>query len=170
LPSDNKIHAKHKITTVFEAQQEAKKIIIKADEEYGKLAGRRYGGLVEWYRADDAKHVVVCAGAWCSDAKHAVDSLRARGVSVGLMRMRFIRPFPREEITKLDQYSTVVVYDRDITPLGGVLGLEVNAALSHARVVNIVAGIAGVDFDSSHFYETIQNAIEGGYKELEFVV
>jgi pyruvate ferredoxin oxidoreductase alpha subunit len=43
----------------------------------------------------DAKHVVVCAGAWCSDAKHAVDSLRARGVSVGLMRMRFIRPFPR---------------------------------------------------------------------------
>jgi pyruvate ferredoxin oxidoreductase alpha subunit len=55
----------------------------------------------------------------------------------------------------------VVVYDRDITPLGGVLGLEVNAALSHARVVNIVAGIAGVDFDSSHFYETIQNAIGG---------
>jgi pyruvate ferredoxin oxidoreductase alpha subunit len=170
LPSDNKIHAKHKITTVFEAQQEAKKIIIKADEEYGKLVGRRYGGLVEWYRADDAKHVVVCAGAWCSDAKHAVDSLRARGVSIGLMRMRFIRPFPREEVTKLDQYSTVVVYDRDITPLGGVLGLEVNAALSHARVVNIVAGIAGVDFDSSHFYETIQNAIEGRYKELEFVV
>ena len=62
--------------------------------------GRRYGGLVEWYRAEDAKRVVVRAGAWCSYAKHAVDSLRARGVSVGLMRMRFIRPFPREDITK----------------------------------------------------------------------
>jgi pyruvate ferredoxin oxidoreductase alpha subunit len=64
----------------------------------------------------------------------------------------------------------VVVYDRDITLLGGVLGLEVNAVLSRARVVNIVAGIAGVDFDSRRFYETIQNAIEGRYKELEFVV
>jgi hypothetical protein len=30
--------------------------------------------------------------------------------------------------------------------------------------------IAGVDFDRRHFYETIQNAIEGRYKELEFVV
>lgn len=134
------------------------------DEEYGRLTGRRYGGLVEWYRTGDAKHIVVCAGAWCSDAKHAVDSLRARGVPVGLMRIRFVRPFPREEVAKLDQYETAVVYDRDITPVGGILSLEVKAALSRARVVNIVAGIAGVDFDSRHFYETIQNAIDG---ELE---
>jgi pyruvate ferredoxin oxidoreductase alpha subunit len=170
LPSDNKIHARHKVAAVYEAQQEAKKVISQADEEYGRLTGRRYGGLVEWYRASDAKHIVVCAGAWCSDAKHAVDSLRARGVPVGLMRIRFVRPFPREEVAKLDQYETAVVYDRDITPVGGILGLEVKAALSRARVVNIVAGIAGVDFDSRHFYETIQNAIDGGYRDLVFVV
>lgn len=170
LPSDNKIHARHKVAAVYEAQQEAKKVISQADEEYGRLTGRRYGGLVEWYRAGDAKHIVVCAGAWCSDAKHAVDSLRARGVPVGLMRIRFVRPFPREEVAKLDQYETAVVYDRDITPVGGILGLEVKAALSRARVVNIVAGIAGVDFDSRHFYETIQNAIDGGYRDLVFVV
>jgi Pyruvate:ferredoxin oxidoreductase and related 2-oxoacid:ferredoxin oxidoreductases, alpha subunit len=170
LPSDNKIHARHKVAAVYEAQQEAKKVISQADEEYGRLTGRRYGGLVEWYRAGDAKHIVVCAGAWCSDAKHAVDSLRARGVPVGLMRIRFVRPFPREEVAKLDQYETAVVYDRDITPVGGILGLEVKAALSRARVVNIVAGIAGIDFDSRHFYETIRNAIDGEYRDLVFVV
>jgi pyruvate ferredoxin oxidoreductase alpha subunit len=86
------------------------------------------------------------------------------------MRIRFVRPFPREEVAKLDQYETAVVYDRDITPVGGILGLEVKAALSRARVVNIVAGIAGVDFDSRHFYETIQNAIDGEYRDLVFVV
>lgn len=170
LPSDNKIHAKFKIATVYEAQREAKRVINQVDWEYGKITGRSYGGLVEWYKASDAKNIVVCMGAWCSDAKQAVDALRKRGVSIGLMRVRFLRPFPLEEVSQLDQYEKVIVYDRDITPLGGVLGLEIKAALSKASVINIVAGIAGVDFDAQNFYETIQKAVEGSYKEVEFVV
>ncbi len=170
LSSDNRDHARHKIATVYTAQREAKKIVSQVDEEYGRLTGRRYGGLVEWYKAGDAKNVVVCMGAWCSDAKQAVESLRRRGISIGLMRVRFLRPFPEEEVAKLDQYDRVVVYDRDITPLGGVLGTEIKALLTRAKVVNIVAGIAGVDFDAQNFYETIQKALDGSYREVEFVV
>ncbi|AAL64805.1 2-ketoacid ferredoxin oxidoreductase alpha subunit [Pyrobaculum aerophilum str. IM2] len=170
LPSDNRIHARHKIATVYEAQREAKKVIDQVDWEYGKIIGRNYGGLVEWYKASDAKNIVVCMGAWCSDAKQAVDALRKRSIPVGLMRVRFLRPFPLEEVSQLDQYEKVIVYDRDITPLGGVLGIEIKAALSKASVINIVAGIAGVDFDVQNFYETIQKAIEGSYKGIEFAI
>lgn len=170
LPSDNRIHARHKIATVYEAQREAKKVINQVDWEYGKIIGRSYGGLVEWYKASDAKNIVVCMGAWCSDAKQAVDALRKRGMPVGLMRVRFLRPFPLEEVSQLDQYEKVIVYDRDITPLGGVLGVEIKAALSKASVINIVAGITGVDFDVQNFYETIQKAIEGSYNGIEFAI
>lgn len=169
LPSDNRMHARHKVA-VYNAHQEAKGLVRQADYEYGKLTGRSYGGLVETFKMGDAKHVVVCAGSWCSDAKDAVAKLREAGLPVGLMRLRFIRPFPTEEVRRLDDYDTVIVYDRDITPSGGVLGVEVKAALSRAKVVNIVAGIAGVDFDSRGFYQTIQDAVDGKYKEVEFVV
>ncbi|MFN3804247.1 MAG: pyruvate ferredoxin oxidoreductase [Pyrobaculum sp.] len=169
LPSENRLHARHKVA-VYNAHQEAKKVISQIDQEYGKLFGRSYGGLVEWYKADDAKYLAVCTGAWCSDAKEAVNSLRAKGVPIGLMRLRFIRPLPVEQIRRLDQYEVVIIYDRDITPAGGVLGVEIRSVLSKARVINIVAGIAGVDFDSSNFYETTQNAIYGRYGEVEFVI
>ncbi|MFN7106444.1 MAG: pyruvate ferredoxin oxidoreductase, partial [Pyrobaculum sp.] len=169
LPSENRLHARHKVA-IYNAHQEAKKAVGQIDREYGKLFGRSYGGLVEWYKADDAKYLAVCVGAWCSDAKEAVNLLRAKGVPVGLMRLRFIRPFPVEQIKRLDQYDVVIVYDRDITPIGGVLGVEIRSVLSKARVINIVAGIAGVDFDSNNFYETIQNAIYGRYGEVEFVI
>ncbi|ACB40451.1 pyruvate ferredoxin oxidoreductase [Pyrobaculum neutrophilum] len=170
LPSDNRIHARYKIEAVYRAQQEAKDVVVQADREYGKLTGRSYGGLVEWYRAEDAEDVVVCAGAWCSDAKRAVDALRSRDIPVGLLRLRFIRPFPTEEVKRLSQYRRAVVFDRDITPLGGVLGVELKAAVPDAEVVNIVAGIAGVDFDAEAFYRVISNAVEGRYRGVEFVV
>ncbi|MEM1571382.1 MAG: pyruvate ferredoxin oxidoreductase [Pyrobaculum sp.] len=170
LPSDNRIHARHKVATVYEAQNQAKDIIKKTDEEYGKLTGRSYGGLVEWYKTGDAKYAAVCMGAWCSDAKAAVDALRRRGIPIGLMRVRFLRPFPSEEVAKLDQYEKVIVFDRDITPLGGVLGVEVRAHLTRAEVVNIVAGIAGVDFDAQGFLDAVQKAVEGQYRGVEFVI
>jgi len=169
LPSDNRIHARHK-AAIYQAHQEAKAVITQVDREYGKMFGRGYQGLVEWYKASDAKYIAVCTGAWCSDAKDAVDALRERGVPIGLMRLRFIRPFPREEVEKLDQYDLVVVYDRDITPAGGILGIEVKSALRRAKVVNIVAGIAGVDFDNRNFYETLQRALEGKYRDVEVVI
>lgn len=169
LPSDNRIHARHK-AALYNAHQDAKELIRRVDEEYGKLTGRSYGGLVEWYKCEDAKYVVVCTGAWCSDGKAAVDRLRARGMPVGLARLRFLRPFPVEWLRRLDLYDVVIVYDRDITPAGGVLGLEVKSVLSRAKVVNVIAGIAGVDFDVSGFYETVQNAIGGKYGEVEFVI
>lgn len=161
IPSDDRIHAEH-LKRIYWAHQEAKKIIKEIDAEYGKLFGRSYGGLVERRWLEDAKYAVVCMGAWCGDAEAAVESLRREGVPVGLMRLRFIRPFPDEEIAELEAVEKVVVFDRDITPAGGVLGREVASALGRDKVVDVVAGLAGVDFKASDFKAAFKKALEAG--------
>lgn len=162
IPADDRMHAEH-LKNIYRAHQEAKGIIGAIDAEYGKLAGREYGGLVERYELDGAKYAVVCMGAWCGDAKEAVKSLRRDGVPVGLMRLRFVRPFPDEELRTLEGMDKVVVFDRDITPAGGVLGREVASVLGRGSVVDVVAGIAGVDFKADDFAKAVKRAVKGEY-------
>lgn len=165
IPSDDRIHAEH-LRNIYKAHQEAKKLVKWIDAEYGELTGREYGGLVEKFELEGAKYAAVCMGAWCGDAKEAVKSLRRDGVPVGLMRLRFVRPFPDEELEELSSFDKVVVFDRDITPAGGVLGREVASVLGRDKVVNVLAGLAGVDFKAEEFRKAIKYAIEGGERVL----
>ncbi|MGC8583171.1 MAG: transketolase C-terminal domain-containing protein [Thermoproteus sp.] len=162
LPADDRLHAEH-LKNIYKAHQEAKKLVKAIDAEYGKLVGREYGGAVERLWLEGAKYAVVCMGAWCGDAKEAVRSLRREGMPVGLMRIRFVRPFPDEEIAELSAMDKVVVFDRDITPAGGVLGREVASVLGRDKVVNVLAGLAGVDFKADEFKKAVKHAVEGEY-------
>ncbi len=164
LPADDRLHAEH-LKNIYKAHQEAKKLIKEIDAEYGKLTGREYGGAVERFELEGAKYAVVCMGAWCGDAKEAVKTLRREGMPVGLMRLRFVRPFPDEEIEELSGLDKVVVFDRDITPAGGVLGREVASVLGRDKVVNVLAGLAGVDFKAEEFRKAVKHAVEGEYGE-----
>lgn len=164
LPADDRLHAEH-LKNIYKAHQEAKKLIKEIDAEYGKLTGREYGGAVERFELEGAKYAVVCMGAWCGDAKEAVKTLRREGMQVGLMRLRFVRPFPDEEIEELSGLDKVVVFDRDITPAGGVLGREVASVLGRDKVVNVLAGLAGVDFKAEEFRKAVKHAVEGEYGE-----
>ncbi|MEZ0248125.1 MAG: transketolase C-terminal domain-containing protein [Thermoproteus sp.] len=164
VPLDDRIHAEH-LKNIYKAHQEAKRAIYTMDVEYGKLTGRGYGGMVEKYELDGAKFAVVCMGAWCGDAKEAVKALRREGMPVGLMRLRFVRPFPDEEVEALAGLDRVVVFDRDITPAGGVLGREVASILGRDRVTNVLAGLAGVDFKAEDFRKAVKHAIEREYRD-----
>jgi len=164
MPSDNRLHVEH-LKNIYAAHQEAKKIIQAIDAEYGKLTGREYGGTVERLDLEGARYAVVCMGAWCGDAKEAVRSLRREGVPVGLMRIRFVRPFPDEDVAELSGMDRVVVFDRDITPAGGILGREVASVLGRDKVVNVLAGLAGVDFKADEFRKAVKHAVEGEYAD-----
>jgi len=130
--------------------EKTKEIIKDTDESYGKITGRSYGGLVEHYQTSDADFVVVMMGAWSGDAKEAIDILRKEGVQIGMLRLRYIRPFPREEIESLD-CKTILVVDRDYSMgYGGILGMEVSA-LTNLPVKNVIAGVGGVDVGVDEF-------------------
>lgn len=145
------------------AMNAAKKVIREVGREYGKLTGRRqYESLTECYRCEGADHVIVGMGSWMGDAKVAADILWNEGYRVGVVRLRYVRPFPWEEIR---QYAlskkTVMVFDRSVS-LGhaGPLFLEVSSALeSKPSMIGIVAGIGGVPLAPEDFVSIVKKYV-----------
>ncbi|MDI9641899.1 MAG: pyruvate ferredoxin oxidoreductase [Archaeoglobales archaeon] len=144
LPSDNfavnavtmgKARMKARYDLAVDLENSAK-VIEKTDKDFGN-----HGGLVENYRLDDADFAVVMMGGWCGDAKDAIDMLRQEGFKIGLLRIRFLRPFPKKAVKELG--CEVLVVDKANSDLRGVLGIEVSSCGVEAK--NVVAGIGGVD-------------------------
>ncbi len=144
--------------------EKAKGVIDEVGREFGEIFGRRYG-LVEEYMVDDAEYIVVMTGAWSGDAKEAVDILRERGIQIGLLKLRYIRPFPREVIERFDDRKILVV-DRSFS-MGhrGTLGIEVGNVVD---CKNVVAGLCGVDVGFEDFKEMFERFVRGELGEVEW--
>jgi pyruvate/2-oxoacid:ferredoxin oxidoreductase alpha subunit len=136
----------------------------EADRVWGELTGRSYG-LLERYRCDDARIVVVAIGSLCGTARHAIDELRAQGVAAGLLKLRLFRPLPQEALRiALAGVPDVLVLDRDHSPgLGGILHQELRSALyglaAAPRVHGVLAGVGGVDVPPRRIAELVRAAL-----------
>ncbi len=154
---------------IHKSLEEAKKVIQEVDEEWYKLTGRRYGGLIECYRCEDADHFIIGMGAWVGDMREAADRLREKGIRVGVIKVRYVRPFPREELLKwLTNAKSVIVFDRGVSAgSAGQLFLDVAAHLMAAGVrvpvKNVLAGVTGLDVT----YEDIADAVLKSVAEVE---
>ena len=132
------------------AMEEAKKVARGADEEFGRLFGRRYG-LVEGYRLDDAEVVLVTSGTVASTSRDVVDDFRERGIKVGMLKIRLFRPFPAEEVREaLRGARKVAVIDRNISfGHGGIFAQEIKSVLYNAGLrtplFGFIAGLGGRD-------------------------
>ena len=132
-----------------EAMMRAKKVIKEVDEEYGKLFGRSYGGLLEEYRCEDAEAVVVAMGTLASTSRAVIDKLRKEGKRVGLVKLKSYRPFPDEEFKDIGKRVKVIgVIDRNISlGEGGIVYGSVRSAVydleEKPKVLGFYAGLAG---------------------------
>ncbi len=133
------------------AMDDARRVARKVDDAYRDATGRGYG-IVESYRLEDARTVLVTSGTIASTSRVAVDELRDRGEAVGLLRIRLLRPFPFEEVRELlSNRKRIAVIDRSISyGLCGGLASEVRAALygasgPHPPVFGFIAGLGGKD-------------------------
>lgn len=133
------------------AMRDARKRILSVEEEFSKMFGRSYGGLLDEYRCEDAEIVLVAAGSAAGTAREAVDKLRAEGRKVGLARLRTLRPFPHAEFRDLaKRVEGLAVLDRSYTfGAAGAFATEVAGSLySSPRrpvVKNYIAGLGGRD-------------------------
>ncbi len=133
-----------------EAMARVPQVAIDADREWNRLTGRGWG-IVERYRCDGARTVVVTMGSMCGTAREAVDAMREAGEPVGLLKLRLFRPFPVHALrAALAGVPEVLVLDRNHSPgCGGVLHQELRAALygmDGAPVVRgLLAGVGGVN-------------------------
>ncbi len=88
----------------------------KLTEEFSKVFGRTYNGLVEGYRLDDAEKAFVAMGSVCGTTKEAIDSMRKKGKKVGLLKISCYRPFPHQAIYEaLKNVKKVAVLDRALS-------------------------------------------------------
>jgi pyruvate ferredoxin oxidoreductase alpha subunit len=131
------------------AVESAKKVIQEVNDEFAKLFGRNYGGLIDTYQMDDAEAALVTMGTVTSTSRQIVDEMRQEGKKVGLIKLRFFRPFPSEELKNaLKDTAAVGVVDRSLSYIGGGQAFnEVRSALYGLTipVINHLAGIGGRD-------------------------
>ncbi len=152
---------------IQKALMAAKRVIREVDREYGELFGRSYGGLVQCIHCSDAKYIAASMGAWSGDLMEAVEKLREEGYPVGVLRFRYIRPFPGEEVAEMiGGVRGAIVFDRGIS-FGsmGPLYMETVAHLSRHQkkipaIQNIVAGVGGVNIEWTDFYRLVKEFIE----------
>ncbi|MGC9071794.1 MAG: transketolase C-terminal domain-containing protein [Acidilobus sp.] len=148
--------------SIHAAMQAAKEVIEEVDAEYGKAFGRFYGGMVECYLCEDADYVMVLAGSWAGDAKKAAESLRGEGIRAGVVRIRFVRPWPADRIRELlTNRKGVIVFDRSVS-FGsyGQLFADTAATLyGSTSMRGVIAGIGGVDVKPADFVEEVKDFV-----------
>ena len=127
----------------------AKTVISEAEQKFETIFGRKYTGLTENYRTEDADHILVTLGSISGLVREIVDKLRLQGKKVGLLKIRYMRPFPNEEIAQaLKKAKAVAVLEKDIS-FGneGAVYTNVNSALQKAGInipsSNYIGGLGG---------------------------
>ncbi|HEX4885927.1 MAG TPA: pyruvate ferredoxin oxidoreductase [Casimicrobiaceae bacterium] len=149
-----------------EAMDRVPALLAEADRAWHARIGRGWG-VVERYRCDGARTVIVALGSMAGTAREAVDAMRAAGEPVGLIKLRLFRPLPAEALrAALDGVGDAVVLDRNHSPgTGGVLHQELRAALcgmpGAPRVHGLLAGVGGVNVPPAKIAAFVRDAQRG---------
>lgn len=166
--------------TEFKYQQHkamtySKKVITDVDEEFSKQFGRKYGGMVEEYRCEDADYVLVTLGSVTGLSRIVVDELRQEGLKVGVFKIRFLRPFPEDEVINLAKHvKGIGVLEKDISfGYEGTVYTNVNSSIVKSGVsvasYNFVAGLGGRDISKENIrecFEYVKSGVEGNKQEF----
>lgn len=149
------------------AMLDAKQVIRNTDESFFQKFGRRHGGIAEEYRCSDAELVLVTLGSVTGTCRVVVDELRKEGWKVGLLKIRFMRPFPEKEIIELSRRTKAIgVIDKDLSfGYEGTVYTNVNSALAKAGTgiltLNFIAGLGGRDISRQDIRQMFLHLKEG---------
>lgn len=146
MPAEYIMEMRRQTVDAFES---SKRVIQQINDEFAVAFGRDYGGMIDTYEIEEADAVLITMGTVTSTAREVVDEFRQKGKKVGIIKLRFFRPFPSELlIEELSGAGAVGVVDRSISYHGGGPAFnEVRSALFGCAVpvINHLAGIGGRD-------------------------
>ncbi|MEA3358454.1 MAG: pyruvate ferredoxin oxidoreductase [Thermodesulfobacteriota bacterium] len=150
--------------------EKAKGIITTVHKEFEDAFGRLYH-QVEEYKTENADIVLVLSGTVASTGRDAIDMLRDRGENTGMIKMKTLRPFPREDvIAALKGKKKVAIIDRNFSPgATGVWAQEIKNALyelpenERPLIYGYVAGLGGRDI-STKTIEEVYNKTKSSEK------
>ncbi|OPY34532.1 MAG: Pyruvate synthase subunit PorA [Methanomassiliicoccales archaeon PtaU1.Bin124] len=151
------------------AMDGASSVVAEVDSVFASSFGRSYGGLLEKYRMDDAEYALITLGTATSTARTIVDELRAAGKRAGLIKLRFMRPFPHEKLREACKgLKALGVFDRSVgfNRFGPVF-TEVRNSLYDLKIpiTDHIGGIGGRDVtlnDMRDIYAALERSTENG--------
>ncbi len=135
------------------ATERAYTVIEEAYADFRRVFGR--GPENPWfeeYMTEDAEIILIGMGTISLPLKVAIRNMRAQGKKVGLVRLRWFRPFPTERLVgALSKAKAIGVIDRDYSfgsPFGsGVVANEIRAAMYNADrrppLLSFICGLGG---------------------------
>jgi len=144
-----------------EAMLTAPKVIREAIKDYNKIMGRNYSTFLEEFMTDGAEMVFFLQGAHAMTCRYAVQRLRQQGVKVGMVKLRFVRPWPTEDCCEiLSKFKAVGVIETNTSyggsMHGGSLLGEVRASLydcpQRPLTTSFMAGLGGEMVPLKEFY------------------
>ncbi len=149
-------------------------VIEQAEKRFAEIFGRKYSGLVDAYLTDDADFVIITLGTAAGLCRTVADELRSDGIKAGVLRIRYMRPFPVKEIAEhLKNAKAAAVLEKDISfGYAGTVYINTAAAFQSggitAKLSNFIGGLGGRDIsadDIRDIYKKLQNGTEG----VEFI-
>lgn len=149
----------------------SKSVLEQVDQEFFKAFGRTYHGLLETYKMDDAEAVMITTGSITGTTRIVVDQMREAGQKVGLLKLRYLRPFPKEAIAKaLEGIKIVGVLDKNISfGYEGTIYTNVNSTLIHMdtppETINFIGGLGGRDITKENLKDAYELMLKGEITE-----
>ena len=162
-----------------EAMRRAKGVVKTAYAEFQNIFGWGGGPFLEEYMTEDADVVLLGMGTLALPLRAAVRRMRGKGRKVGFVRLKWLRPFPTEELQEcLSRFKAVGVIDRDYSygspSDGGVAFHEIRSALypseQRPQVFNFIAGLGGREIlvpDAIHMVDVMEQALGQDRMEQE---
>jgi pyruvate ferredoxin oxidoreductase alpha subunit len=154
--------------------QNAANVITEAENRFAEVFGRRYSGLVDTYLCEDAEYIIITLGTIAGLCRETADLIRSYGIKAGVLRLRYIRPFPNSEVAEaLKNAKAIGVLEKDIS-FGneGTIFTNVNSALYKFGLnipsYNFIGGLGGRDITKENIEEAYKHIINGG-KKVNFI-
>lgn len=167
------INNKYQLRLAMEA---AKDEITHQFESYYKLSGRNYN-IINKYLSDDADVIFIVLGSAFDTARVAVDNMRKKGLKVGTITLRALRPFFNKEIANACKNAkAIVIGDRqDAYGDGGNLSTEIKSAFYDnnikANVITRVFGLGGKEFyveDAEYMLNLAITSLNSNVKSFDY--
>ena len=149
-------------------------VINEAEEKFSRIFGRKYTGLIDTYKTEDADYILITLGTIAGLSREIADKLRAEGKKVGVLRIRYMRPFPTQEIADAVKNAKVVaVLEKDISfGAAGTVYTNVTSALQQFNVnipaYNFIGGLGGRNISHADIADIFEKT-ERGTERVNFI-
>lgn len=116
---------------------------------------------VEEYLVEDAEYVVVAYGIAARVAKEAINTLRAEGIKIGMIRPITLYPFPKASLDNLDYSKVKGIIDIEMT-IPAQMRDDIELQVKGRCPVHEYGRSGGVLLDDEGVYNAISEIVKGG--------